>query len=86
MKAKDTVMPIQKLEMMYLHSKNSERVLSEIAQAQAEISFSKGETQGIQKGRKEVVEWLKEYAIHGGKAPLKTVLLDMEVHSPFMRD
>jgi len=35
-------------------------------------------------GRKEVMDWLKEYAVHGGNISLRNVLLDMEVHSPFM--
>jgi len=33
-----------------------------IAESQAEISFSKGEQQGIEKGRKEVVKWIKEHS------------------------
>ena len=43
---------------------------------QAEISFKAG--------IKEVMEWLQEYAIHGGEIPLKSVLEDIETHSPFM--
>ena len=46
----------------------------------AEISFKLGK----QEGRKEVVEWLQEYAIHGGEIPLKSVLEDIETHSSFM--
>ena len=42
----------------------------------AEISFKAG--------IKEVVEWLQEYAIHGGEIPLKSVLEDIETHSSFM--
>ena len=37
-------------------------------------AFKAGEEKGKTKGRREVVEWLKEYAIHGGKVPLHTVL------------
>lgn len=34
-------------------------------------------------GVKEVVEWLKQYAIHGGNTPLDTVLIDLKEHSPY---
>jgi len=37
-------------------------------------------------GIKEVVEWLQELAIHGGKTPLNEVLDIMVVHSPFTRE
>ena len=35
-------------------------------------------------GRKELVEWLQEFAIHGGQTPLVEVLDIMAAHSPFM--
>jgi len=55
-----------------------------VAEVQAEISFKAGEGKGKQGGIEKVVEWLKEYAVHGGNTSLCNVLLDMEVHSPFM--
>ena len=34
-------------------------------------------------GVKEVVDWLQEFAIHGGQTPVGEVLGIMAVHSPF---
>ena len=31
----------------------------------------------------KLLEWLKEYAIHGGNVPLNQVLEDIRAHSPF---
>lgn len=36
-------------------------------------------------GIKEVVDWLQEFAIHGGRTPLVEVLDIMAVHSPLIR-
>ena len=54
-----------------------------MCQAQAEISFPLGEKQGFKAGIREVVEWLRQYAIHGSKVPLEVVLVDLEAHSPY---
>ena len=74
---KDTVMSDEQLNRIWnvIHKQVGNR-LGYIAQAQAEISFKAG--------IKEVVKWLQEYAIHGGEIPLKSVLEDIETHSPFM--
>jgi hypothetical protein len=34
-----------------------------------------------QEGIREVVGWLEQYAIHGGKTPLSLVLDDLKTHS-----
>lgn len=36
-----------------------------------------------QRGIRQVVEWLKEYAVHGGYMPLKDVLEDIWAHTPW---
>ena len=83
MKAKDTIMSDKELshfgadnipmpeggQTLFLN-------ITLVLEKQAEISFKAG--------IKEVVEWLQEYAIHGGEIPLKSVLVDIETHSPFM--
>lgn len=69
MEAKDTVMGdgeilraieegyevVDGIETRVIHAKS-------IAKVQAEISFPAGEKQGLQKGIREVVEWIKENA------------------------
>ena len=45
--------------------------------------FEDGKKAGRQEGRKDVVEWLRQYAIHGGKIPLSSVIEDLETHSPY---
>ena len=89
MEAKDTLLsPEQRLvlakdlQIISLSNKNDDifEALTSYLLSQAEISFPLGR----QEGRKEVVEWLQEYAIHGGEIPLKSVLEDIETHSPFM--
>lgn len=34
-------------------------------------------------GIREVMEWLRQYSIHGSKMPLATVIDDLETHSPY---
>ena len=34
-----------------------------------------------QAGRREVVEWIKQYALHRGRMPLNIVIEDMKTHS-----
>ena len=60
MKAKDTIMSDEQLAEA--HSYPNGNHLRRIAQTQAEITFALGEEQGIQKGRREVVEWVKEHS------------------------
>lgn len=52
---------------------NIERLL----EAQAETTFPKGEEQGIQKGRQEVMEWLSQYyrGLHNQYSGLNTYLI-----------
>ena len=83
MEAKDTVMNDEELDDCYFNPPTTlanefqdfRAVNRHIARAQTEISYKAG--------IREVVEWLKEYAIHGGKVPLHLVLDDIETHSPF---
>ena len=83
MEAKDTIMSDEELSHFgadnILMPEGGQTLFLNIAlmlEKQAEISFKAG--------IKEVVEWLQEYAIHGGEIPLKSVLEDIETHSPFM--
>lgn len=38
-----------------------------------------------EEGWVDVIQWLKEYAIHSGKVELNSVLADIEAHSPFYK-
>jgi len=65
---KDTVMSLEELALIkleYVQEAGETRpdvraYVFAVRDKQAEISFSKGEQQGIDKGRKEVVKWLQE--------------------------
>lgn len=50
----------QKINVMGIALYNASYMLNELCEAQAEISFSLGEKQGRQEGRKEVVEWFEK--------------------------
>lgn len=36
-----------------------------------------------QEGIREVVEWLRQYSIHGKRVALEIVLIDLDAHSPY---
>ena len=55
MEAKETVLTPDLRMVLSPHQDNGKL----LAEQQAEISFPLGEKQGIDKGRKEVVDWLK---------------------------
>ena len=45
--------------------------------------YEDGFKAGKQEGIREVVEWLRQYAIRGGRVQLEYVLIDLDVHSPY---
>ena len=98
MEAKDTVMSQETLHKEYFDNVlpwPASRARNAV-EAQAEISFKAGFNEalntvvatreydeGEHAGRKEVVEWFRQYAIHGGKMVLEDVIIDLEAHSPY---
>lgn len=77
MKAEETVMDMKQIVGVLDELIKSPTVIKKpelaIAQAQAEISWNKA--------IREVVEWLEQYAIDGGKVSLNAVLEDIRIHS-----
>ena len=62
-----------------LSERDIQEAMSDTSNHQAAITWEVAEKVGIQK----VVDWLKEYALHGGNVPLKDVLEDMWAHTPW---
>ncbi len=83
MEAKDTEiriipqMPVSFAQLLSKYGALSEfqEIIKKDRQAQAEISFKAG--------IREVVEWFRQYAIHGSKVQLEDVLIDLKAHSPY---
>ena len=49
-----------------------------------ELATEQARAEGKKLGIKEVVGWLREYAVYSGRIPLNLVLEDMRAHSPFI--
>lgn len=75
MEAKDLVMSYEQINCLCYDTGgkvlNLENWSNAVAKAQAEISFPAGEKQGIEKGRKEVVEWVKQNHWHSADGHLE---------------
>ena len=71
---------MQKHEINYEGQIEAVAKLAQVAAGQLIIDAA------YRQGKKEVIEWLEHYAIHGGKTPLSIALADMEAHSPFKKD
>ena len=95
MEAKETVIKDTKKINELFYYKFGFPMMDKLLEAQAELSFKAGYEQCAseleenyllkwkQEGIREVVEWLRGYAEHGGEMPLSSVLIDLEAHSPY---
>jgi hypothetical protein len=49
----------------------------------ANSATEKAYPMGVNAGKKEIIAWLIDYAVHGGLTPLEQVTQDLKTHSPY---
>ncbi len=84
----DSVVPQKKIELPkneLIRAKLDKETLRQTDEAKANLQLEPIEAQVREETAREIFDWFREFAIHGGKIPISEVLEVMRTHSKYAK-